>query len=517
MLKLPLDISSFEQMRLLGYLYVDKTEYAYNLITGGRRFFLARPRRFGKSLFVSTLKTLLEGNRNLCKGLWVDTSDFAWKPYGVIVLDFSGIGIHDVPSFNKGISFKLQKIADAHKLPIILNTADPELALQDLVIALREKFGAVAILIDEYDNPILHTLHKTDLALEIRDATRRFFSAIKGLDTEIDFVFITGISSFSKAGVFSGMNNLQTVTLNKRYAGICGYTEKEIQTNLSDFILKWGKEQEIPFEKLCQNIKEWYNGYRFTQSAITVYNPFSIMHAIAAQEFKNFWFASGTPTFLVDIMRRESRAFDPEKLVISEASLGALDVNAAPLIVLLFQAGYLTIVDYDEEDQVFKLDYPNHEVKVSFQKYLLQAITDIGVTNIEALARDFKAALQKGDMQELREALVQLFSRIPYQLHVKEEKYYHSLLIMLCITSGIEVNSEYSTSDGRIDLVFHLSKVIYVSEVKFNKHPAQAIAQIKERGYYKPFLALGKPIVLLGLSFLREPHHFDIEVQEEKL
>lgn len=517
MLKLPLDISSFEPLRTLGYLYVDKTRYAYNLITGGRRFFLARPRRFGKSLFVSMLKELLGGKRLLFEGLWIHTSDFVWKPYGVITLDFSGLGIYDVRTFNKGICQELQIIANRYKIPIILDITDPEVALKHLVIALREEFGAVAILVDEYDNPILHALRNTELALEIRDATRRFFSAIKALDAEIDFVFITGISSFSKAGVFSGMNNLQILTFDERFAGICGYTEKEIGDNFSAYMHHWSESLDIPIEELSGKVKQWYNGYRFSKAEMTVYNPFSITHAIASQTFKNFWFTSGTPTFLVDMMRKESRSFDPEKTEVSEDSLGALDINAAPLNVLFFQTGYLTIADYDAENHFFRLDYPNAEVKISFQKYLLEAVTYIGVTHIEVLAKDFKVALQKDDMQEVKTILVQLFSRIPYQLHMKEEKYYHSLLIMLCITSGIEVNSEYSTSDGRIDLVFHLPKMIYVAEVKFNKPALQAIEQIKERGYYKPFLATEKPIILLGLSFIREPHHFDVEVEQEAL
>ncbi len=517
MLKLPLDISSFAQLRRLNYLYVDKTEYAYNLITGGRRFFLARPRRFGKSLFVSMLQEALTGNRDSFKNLWIDSSDFAWKQHGVIVLDLSSMGINDVASFDKGLCYTLQKIAEDYKLAISLDTVKPELALNGLVKALHKKFGAVAVLIDEYDNPILHALKDVELATAIRDATRRFFAAIKALDAEIDFVFITGISSFSKAGVFSGMNNLQTITLDQRYAGICGYTEQEIASNFSNYVQHWAHASQTSSELLRQEIKNWYNGYRFSKSDVAVYNPFSLMHALAAQEFRNFWFLSGTPTFLVDMMRRESRTFDAEKLEVSEDSLGALDVHAAPLVVLLFQAGYLTIVDYDPSNHFYKLDYPNAEVKVAFQKYLLQAITNINVTSLEILAKDFKAALQKRDMAELRDILLQLFSHIPYQLHVKEEKYYHSLLIMLCIASGVEVSSEYSTSDGRIDLILHVPNVIYVAEIKFNKSAAQAIAQIKERGYYKPFLAKNKLIVLLGLSFVREPHHFDIELEHEEL
>ena len=520
MKKLPLDISSFGEMRRLNYLYVDKTKYAYNLITGGRRFFLARPRRFGKSLFVSMLKEVLKGNKGIFQGLWIASSDYTWKPHGVIVLDFSGLGIHDAASFNKGVCLELQRIAHNYKLSLTLDNSSPESAIKDLVIALHEQFGTVAILVDEYDSAILHSLHKVENALEIRDVVRRFFATIKSLDDYIDFVFITGISSFAKAGLFSGMNNLQTITFNTHYADICGYTERELHENFKDYIQSMASAQNKPYDALSAEIKKWYNGYRFSKSELSTYNPFSIMHALAAQEFKNFWFLSGTPSFLVKLMKKEYASIDIERFdnfEMSEDALGVIDVNAMPLVVILYQAGYLTIVDYDPDGHYYKLNFPNAEVKISFQKYLLEAILHVDASHIETLARRFKVALQKNNLPELREALLQLLSHVPYQLHMKEEKYYHSLLIMLCIASGIEVNSEYSTSDGRIDLVLHLPKIIYVAEIKFNKPATQAVAQIKERAYYRPFLASGKEIILLGMSFLREPHQFDIEIEQEKL
>lgn len=518
--RLPLDISSFRKLRTSDYVYVDKTEYAYNLIANGERFFLARPRRFGKSLFVSMLKELLEGNRKLFQGLWIDSSDYTWKPHGVIVLDMSGLGIHNAQSFNSEVCSRLQEVADDYQISLELHTTIPENALRELVRALYKKFGATAILIDEYDSPVLQALHNVETATDVRNTIRRFFSAIKSLDDEVDFVFITGISSFSKAGVFSGMNNLQTITLNQKYAGICGYTEEEVQDNFSKYIQNWAQQQNRSYAEFCAEIKYWYNGYRFSKSNVKTYNPFSLMHAIAEQEFKNFWFGSGTPTFLVDIMKKDYRSIDIEELnnlEMSEDDLGVIDINAMPIFVILFQAGYLTIIDYDPNGHFYKLAFPNAEVKVSFQKYLLEAFLHIDASLIERLARRFKTSLTKNEAPELKETLVQLFSHIPYQLHMKEEKYYHSLLIMLCIASGIEVNSEYSTSDGRIDLVLHLPKVIYVTEIKFNKPAKEAIAQIKDRGYYKPFLTAGKNITLLGMSFIREPKHFDIEIEQEKL
>jgi hypothetical protein len=499
---------------------VDKTEYAYRLITEGRRYFLARPRRFGKSLFVSMLKNALEGNKSLFEGLWINSSDYDWKAHGVIALDFSGMGIHDVLSFNKGLCSELKEIADDYGIDLKIDEVQPEVYLRRLVKILYEKFGAAAILIDEYDNPILHALHNPELATEIRDATRRFFAAIKSLDTEVDFVFITGISSFSRAGVFSGMNNLQTITFNPEYAGICGYTEQEMQENFSEYVAQWARARGVSVSSLFGEIKQWYNGYRFSKSLLTMYNPFSIMHALKEQEFKNFWFLSGTPSFLIEIMKKEYTHLDVEEFndfEMPESALGAIDVQAMPLGVLLFQAGYLTIVDYDPDGIYYKLVFPNAEVRGSFQKYLLEILLQVSTTVVERRVREFKLALQKGDYSRLKEVLLELFSHIPYQLHMKEEKYYHSLMVIICTAAGIEVVSEYSTSDGRIDLVVALQDKVYIIEIKFNKLATQALAQIKERAYYKPFLAKNKRIILLGMSFIREPKRFDIEIADEKL
>lgn len=519
MKKLPLDISSFGQMRRLNYLYIDKTKYAYDLITGGRRFFLARPRRFGKSLFVSMLKEVLAGNKELFEDLWIHGSTYTWKTHGIIALDFSGLGVHDAFSFNEGVCLELRRIAQEYNITVSLNKSSPELAIKDLVAALHERYNAVAILVDEYDNPVLHALHNSQKAIEIRDSLQRFFATIKSLDEQVDFVFITGISSFAKAGLFSGMNNLQTITFNPAYAGICGYTHDEFQANFTDLIKSWANHSRT-YDELSGQIKAWYNGYRFSKSECTVYNPFSIMHALAAQEFKNFWFLSGTPSFLVQLMKKEHATLDIEnfgKFEMSEDALGVIDVHAMPLMVILYQAGYLTIVDYDPDGHYYKLDFPNTEVKISFQKYILEAILNIDASRIDVFGRRLKLALQKNDLLTLKEILLQLFSHVPYQLHIKEEKYYHSLLIMFCIASGIEAQSEYSTSDGRIDMVLRVQNSIYVIEIKFNKNAALALKQIKDRAYYKPFMHTNKQMILLGISFMREPHHFDIEIVQEKL
>lgn len=418
MLKLPLDLSTFRTLREQQYLYVDKTEHAYNMLTTGRRFFLARPRRFGKSLFVSTLKEILEGNKQLFEGLWISKSDYTWQPHGVILLDLSSLGINSSDTLKKGLLRALIEIGNDYAIPIDSTIQEPELALLILVKGLKKQFGHVAILVDEYDSPILHALKNPELAIALRDGIRQFFAAIKGFDQYIDFVFITGISSFIKAGLFSGINNLRIITLDKQFATICGYTDTEIDTYLQPSIATWAKQNKIDYTVLRAKIMTWYDGYHFGNTVPALYNPFSVMNALYSQEFQNYWFLSGIPTFLVDILKKKYTQFDPEHLTLSSDILnGMFDVDTIPLLALMFQAGYLTITGYNEELRSYSLDYPNLETKVSFQKYLLEVFTKLDFVSAEQLASQLRTNLNAYNIPESINCLRQLFAHIPYQLH----------------------------------------------------------------------------------------------------
>ncbi|MCX5925038.1 MAG: AAA family ATPase [Candidatus Dependentiae bacterium] len=368
--KLPVDLSTFSELRKQKYLYVDKTKYAHELITGGRRFFLSRPRRFGKTLFVSTLKEILLGNKELFDDLWIATSDYTWPKHGLITLDLSTLGIEDAETLKIGLKEALIRVAREYTINVNLTIDTPEFILYDLVKALKIKFGRVGLLIDEYDNPILHSLKDAKRAVKIRDGIRRFFAAIKGLDAELDFVFITGVSNFAKAGLFSGLNNLQVITLDDRCAYVCGYTQEEVDHYFKNYLTIWANKENIHLIELQQQIKHWYNGYNFSGKSLSVYNPFSLMKALDAQSFKNFWFQSGAPTFLVEELeneyrKKEYRLLDLDSLEITEDTLGIFDVGSTPLPSLMFQTGYLTIVNYDRDRNAYKLGYPNFEVKTA--------------------------------------------------------------------------------------------------------------------------------------------------------
>jgi Predicted AAA-ATPase/PD-(D/E)XK nuclease superfamily len=515
--KLPLDTSIFSRLRELDYLYVDKTEYMYQMLTTGHRFFLSRPRRFGKSLLVSTLKEILTANKALFTDLWIGNSDYQWQEHGVINLDFSKLTATDTTTFKSRLCDALTSVAQQYQLSIATADNSPDAMLEKLASELYQRFGRVAVLVDEYDSPILKTLHDETLAKEIRAIIQQFFTVIKALDAQIHFAFITGVSSFAKAGLFSGINNLQILTLNKQFAGICGYTDEEIDHYFADRIRSWAKHENISYDQLRQQIKTWYNGYRFGNDVAAVYNPFSVMNALNIQEFKNFWFQSGTPTFLVEIIKKNEYSFDPEKMTTTEDALGIFDVGLIPLTTLMFQAGYLTISKYNPNSGLFTLDYPNEEVRVSFQKYLLEVFARINPASAAQLSAELYEAFDDYDIEEVVSLLYQLFAHVPYQLHVKAEKYYHSLLMMICIGAGIKAQSEYSTNLGQIDLVLEFSKITYVIEVKFNKTAEEALDQIKERRYYERFIKENKKTILLGLAFKRQPTVFDITYAIEEI
>ena len=518
----PLDLSSFGELRRQNYLYVDKTSYAHRLITGGRRFFLSRPRRFGKTLFLSTLQEILLGQRELCNTLFINTTDYHWQPYGVITLDLSALGIDSPATLKSGLKQALCETAEYYQLTIDTKPAEPEIILRNLVKALRKQIGRVALLIDEYDSPILHSLKEPVTAQTIRNSLQRFFAAIKGLDTELDFVFITGVTNFARAGIFSGLNNLRIISLDNRFGAICGYTEAELQQYFSAYLQAWAKQASLDYPQLLDRIKVWYNGYRFGNDTLAVYNPFSLMHAIDQCSFENFWFQSGTPAFLVNELVKETRKaeyplFGAETFKVSSDSLGVFDIGATPLAALMFQTGYLTITGYDAALEQCEMGYPNQEVKTTLQRYLLTNLAKLDFANADRLTTSLRVALEQQDLPAFIRVLKQLFNNLPYQIQVKKEQFYHAILHAICDAAGLSVQSEYSTSHGRIDLIISLPARYYVIEVKFNQPASRALEQIIARNYHEHLTKHDKPIVLLGLAFQRTPKVFDITYAEQTI
>jgi len=515
MLQFPLGMSTFADLRNDGYVYVDKTENIHKLITQGRRYFLSRPRRFGKSLLVSTLKEVLVSNKPLFKDLWIEKSNYQWPKHGVILLNFSAIGVTNAATLHRGLCKLLQEIADDYKLELTLDTQSSEDALRSLVRALHAKFDRVAILVDEYDSPILKHLENTPQAKEICDAIRSFFTAVKGLDEYIKFTFITGVSSFAKAGIFSGLNNLEIITLRPEWATICGYTDPEIDQYFAPHIQAWAEKENIPYDDMRMKIRQWYNGYHFGANSSSVYNPFSLMSSLKAQDFENFWLATGTPSFLIKELEKNYRTPEIQMLNLDSLEttadiLGTFEVGKTPLAALMFQTGYLTITGFVKEDKIYKLGYPNYEVRTTSQKYLLGVYASLEFDETNKFALDLVRALKQKNIPEVVSLIKSMITRVPYPLHMKEEKFYHGLLQVLFGAAGLKAYSEHMTSHARIDMVIELPAVNYLLEVKFNESAEKALEQIEDRKYYEALKYQNKPIILLGLAFHRQPKEFDI-------
>ncbi len=379
----------------------------------------------------------------------------------------------------------------------------------DLISALYKKFQFVAILIDEYDYPILHTLHKPDLAIEIRDVMKSFSSVVKAQKDFVEFVFVTGVSAFSKSGLSSGLNNLDNLSMNEDFFGICGYTDQEVDLYFKEHIEKWADLRKISYKEIRENLKNWYNGYCFKENTPTIYSPFSLTCALHSKEIQNFWFQSATPQFLLDEISKKERQEECKFLGMEEFQgsmdlLQTFEIECTPLTALLFQTGYLTIQDYDPESRLYQLKYPNLEVKTAMHRHLLIALTKISPDPFDNLIAKIFRALRQENIEELIECFTSIFSKIPYQIHQTAEKFYHAILQALFVACNIKSHAEYSTSQGRADIILDLPSMYYILELKVNKSPEEALNQIETQKYYEPFLHEGKPIRAIGISFTRK-------------
>jgi len=489
--KLPIGIQSFQKIINEDYIYVDKTEEALDLIDNYTYVFLSRPRRFGKSLFVDTLNEIFSGNKELFKGLHIyDKYDF--EPYPVIRIDWSG-------------NFKTQKSTvnianeimhrNQERLNIKCRNTSPDLCFQELIIESYEKYGKkVVILIDEYDKPILDNLDDFEQAKQRRDFLRGLYVQMKSNDAYIRFAFLTGISKFSKASIFSGLNNILDISLHHKFATICGYTQRDLEEKFGE------KLQGADMEK----IKEWYNGYNFIGEP--VYNPFDILlfidHGLV---FDNYWWQSGNPFSLIELLKKGNYYIpELENLEIDSMLLNSFDIEQLRLESLLFQAGYLTIdkiVRYEFFDTVkYKLKVPNKEVQFSLNRLFYEYLTG----EFFSSDSDLMMGLYEGKIEKLKEKLQQVFSGIPYNNYVKNnisnfEGYYASVVYAYLAGMGVITVAEDVSSKGRIDLTMFIGDKIFIIEFKVGE--GNALQQIKDKQYYKKYLDRSKEIYLIGINF----------------
>lgn len=520
MKKLPIDVSSFKVMMQDDYLYVDKTKQIYELITTGRFYFLSRPRRFGKSLFLSTLKELFLGNKQLFNDLWINKSSYGWQEYPVIHLNFSDLDIETSQELKISLSWTLEDIAQSYGIDIS-SAPSAGTKLKMLVKELSKK-NKVVILIDEYDYPLLNNLESMHIAKANRRTLRNFFSVIKSLDEYLRAIFFTGITKFSKASIFSGLNNLNDISFKPEAASLLGYTKEEINSYFETYIDSIATQKDTSKETVLSNLQTWYNGYRFSEKEVKVYNPFSVLYFLRDKDLRNYWFESGTPSFLIELLKTQFIELNSlEKAEFSDLSLGAFDLEDIPLITLLFQTGYLTIVNYDPVQRKYKLGWPNLEVEISFKKYLLSMFAKLSMPAVENKLAIIKQALDENNIDNFCLAFKSFLANIPYQIQIEQEGYYHSLLqlagTIIGKLLGFKADSEVATDKGRIDFVISTEKFIYIFELKLNRTADIALKQIEDNRYYERYLLDSKTIVLVGMTFKKVGKHLDLECKSKLL
>ena len=494
-------VFSFEELMQGNFLYVDKSEYIWQLIRpSSAGYFLSRPRRFGKSLTVSTLKAVFEGKKELFKGLAIYDKPYDWKPYPVIHLSFGDYNVvsdamQELPDY---LITKIRRIAADYGIELSGNT--PGLCFGDLIDKLSDK-DQVVILVDEYDKPILDNITNSHIA-DIQKCLKGFYSVLKDRNEKERFLFVTGVSKFSHVSLFSDLNNLTDITMDSRYAAMFGYTQEELEANFGDRIAALAGNQDI--EAYKKKIKEWYNGYRFEENAPTVYNPVSLAKFFeSGGKFANYWFATGTPSFLLELTK--SRDFDFQSVLdepVPQVAFSAFEIDNMDPLTLLLQTGYITIKGSEERfDQTwYFLDFPNREVAGAFSAYILNSYAGKTQTGTVQFAGEMAMSLLKGDLKKLRKIMEVFFAGIPYPVHKKQESYFQAIFFAMFRLLGQYIEAESATNDGRIDAVVQTEKAIYLFEFKLDNDPT-ALEQIKAKEYFQKYLLDRRDIWIIGVNF----------------
>ncbi len=508
MRKLPVGEQDFVFLRQEGYVYVDKTPYVHQLLTGsGRTFFLSRPRRFGKTLLLSTMKAVFEGKKELFEGLFIyDKIDWE-KQYPVLHLDMSGLTTQSIEEFKESLAFRLGLLAKG--AGIVLEASSPADRLDELIEGWNIKSGKrVVVLVDEYDKPIQDVLHKPELAAEIREILRNFYTILKKQFAKLHFVFLTGVSKIAQVSIFSGLNNLKDLTLDERYAGICGYTQAELEVNFKEHIGQLTSIESLNRKQILEKIKYWYNGYSWDGETF-MYNPYSTLLLLESGKFLAHWFRTGTPTFLLELMEQR-RDFSPvleESITVDQefSDSQTQTLERMDTIPLFFQTGYLTIKKRVEDK--YQLEIPNNEVKISLSNFLLSRLTDKAEYEVRNLVEGFRKGLEQQDLEEAIRYLRLLFAHITYDTHLPYEAHYHALLQLTLLLMGIPGRSEVHTDKGRPDMIIRLPGLTYITELKYTPTPEQLEAalvegmeQIKRKRYYEREIEKGRKVWLLALA-----------------
>ena len=515
MARYAIGLQDFKGLRKGDYIYVDKTAYIPRLLEGGKYYFLGRPRRFGKSLFVSTLEYFFNAERELFKGLAVDSYDWNWETYPVIHLDLNGANYTDRKEALVSKLIQQLKYAE-EKYDIVPSTEEIAERLEYLITQLYRKTGKeVVVLVDEYEKPVLDVIDNPVLSNSYRETLRGFYSVLKSTDKYLKLVFLTGVTKFGKMSVFSGLNNIKDISLDDRYGAICGITRQELIENFREGIESLATKKDVTYEEAVGILKTNYDGYHFSEECPDIYNPYSLLNALDSRKIEAYWAETGTPTLLVQTLLRKNYDLGAlDGVSATSKRLTTLTDQLDDPIPLFYQTGYLTIKTYDDKLERFILGYPNLEVEKAFFDFLLPYYSSLDRIQVESRIDTFKRYIIHGEAEKAMEELQAFSSGITYDLIPKPEteRHFHVMLHMfatLVLSRNIKVSSEVRTSNGRIDMVIETSDFLYIIEIKRDGSPESALRQIEERDYALSYQGDSRRKILIGLNFSTEKKRLD--------
>lgn len=499
--KYPIGIQSFADIRQEGYVYIDKTAYVYQMTHAAKYNFLSRPRRFGKSLLVSTLQAYFEGRKELFHGLAIEQMEQEWTPYPVLHIDFSTSKFYSIEELTGYIDDMLEgyeRVYGASK------EGQPfSIRFKNIISRAYEQTGRkVVVLIDEYDSPLFDSMEDDKLQRQIRSIVKGLLSPLKAQGSLIQFLFITGITKFSQMSVFSELNNLRNISLLNEYAGICGITEQELSEVFREDIAQLAESQQQTYHEAMTKLKQRYDGYHFTAESPDIYNPFSLLNVFADRQYGSYWFSTGTPTFLISLLQKRKLGLgDLEQIETTEDRFDQSVEQVSDPVPVLYQSGYLTLKNYNKENGLYTLGLPNAEVRTGFATSLYSYYAAEYPEGKDWLYGAYLKLKANDDITEFMEALKTFYAGIPFDLNNQNEMHYHALFYTLLVAYGADVQAQVRSAKGMADIVLKTPRTIYVFELKYNHSATEALSQIKDRGYADVYLKDSRRVVCVGVSF----------------
>ncbi len=500
----PIGIQTFSEIRTNDNLYIDKTAYIYRMANSdGKYFFLSRPRRFGKSLLVSTLLSYFGGRKELFKGLAIDNLENEWAEYPVLHFDLSGGKHQEEDQLNRYLDFILKD--NERRFGVECDAVDANVRLANLIASVYKKTGKqVVVLIDEYDAPLLDVVHQDERLESLRHLMRNFYSPLKQCEPMLRFVFLTGITKFSQLSIFSELNNITNISMDEAYAGICGITKEELLTQMSDDIDRLAEKLSITREVAIQQLKDNYDGYHFTYPSPDIFNPYSLLNCFSKEKIGAYWFGSGTPTFLIEMMRK----FGTTPMDIGESEMADVSDFDAPtetmesIVPLLYQSGYVTIKDYDEDTNLYELGIPNKEIRIGLFKSLLPNYLTRSSQRGKVAIAQMSVLIKNGDIDGALELFRTFLATVPYCENTKYEGHFQQLMyVVFALLTDYRILVEQRTSKGRTDITLETQDSIYIMELKFGNTADEALAQINANHYADAFAMSKKKTIKVGIGF----------------